>query len=58
MKKEVHPLYVVIDNSLISPAWNSVKMSGKLSRQAYERFVDSRFKVLQAMVLKNLGYRN
>ena len=46
------------DSYLISPAWNSVKMAGKLSRPAYERFVDSRFKVLQAMVLKNLGYKN
>ena len=46
------------DSYLISPPWNTVRISGKLSRPAYERFVDSRFKVLQAMVLKNLGYKD
>lgn len=39
---------------LISPEWNTVKVPVKLSRQPYERFVDSRFKVLEAMVLRLL----
>lgn len=53
-KSEVQQLQ---DSYLISPDWSKVKISGKLTRPTFEHFVDSRFRVLQTLALRNLGYK-